>query len=885
MNNNVNQPEKDMEQLITETLDRCMSGIDTAPSLRPVVDKKLAENPKAEKEHIPFRRLAVPAIALALCVCLIVTGSHFGMFRWPDRIRTPETIVTAQPVSLAQPEGEGGEGSPSPDGSTEPSLLDNLSTVIASCENAGIRFEVHSAEVYEQHTKVLCSVQDLTGDHRIIAGGLKLYPYPGFSQDVSGPSLTFRVNNGCVEEDRRIWYLLDFAYDGIDDRSDRMVTISADNIPIPQENGEADEWIMETWSVQLPLKSILKDTADYPEKYSEEFFASRLSYTVNEDGTATVVRPVNNNAPFVWNRLVIPKKLDGRYVTAIADGAFEGCFKLEAVYIPDCLNSIGARAFSGCTNLYDIKLLMYLDSNEDETFRNNNRPLTTFPYYLASIGDEAFRNANLQYVDLPENLDFIGENAFDGNHSLMCLVSDGSYAEEYCRKNNLQYKTWKSATTVPPAESIPADIPDPTAAAEFAEWNDWGTTPMPPMESFPIEFPDPTAAAEFAEWNDWGTTPVPSLSPILPEEAWQKWMVDDGYGSEVNSLRPVGLSCEKDGIRFTVEAAGADFASLRVLCTLKDLREDRLRPGPYDLWYFRSLSQDLYDTQNVSLDPFVYNEKEQLSACYMVFRNCESPVPVENRPVNISMDSLTIRDRMKTKRLPLVPYYAEYGKPTLTMPLADTSVRQMYTSGRRSWSDCRIMNCIDPLDIELAPYIYLSGISLIDGELHIRTRYSLVDPTNSDYLICFDDSRNNSIPDAGVIWETDSDGNTDMEYIIPWDETEEVTMRVPYITSRIMENWQVSVPLDSIRIGKKNDADAPEDSARWDSWGATPMPPIESLPIEVPGSTVSEDFAQWDSWGTTPMPPAESIPAGSPDPTVAAESAQWDSEPAAEPAG
>ena len=76
MNNNVNHTEKDMEQLITETLDRCMSGIDTAPSLRPAVDKKLEENPAPAKRHIPVRRFAVPAVALALCVCLMIGRAH-----------------------------------------------------------------------------------------------------------------------------------------------------------------------------------------------------------------------------------------------------------------------------------------------------------------------------------------------------------------------------------------------------------------------------------------------------------------------------------------------------------------------------------------------------------------------------------------------------------------------------------------------------------------------------------------------------------------------------------------------------------------------------------------------------------------------------------------
>ena len=67
--------EKQRDQLIRETLDQCLSGIDTMPSMRPMVAKQLEEGPKAKK-RISLRRFAVPAVALALCVCLFVTGTQ-----------------------------------------------------------------------------------------------------------------------------------------------------------------------------------------------------------------------------------------------------------------------------------------------------------------------------------------------------------------------------------------------------------------------------------------------------------------------------------------------------------------------------------------------------------------------------------------------------------------------------------------------------------------------------------------------------------------------------------------------------------------------------------------------------------------------------------------
>ena len=106
---------KEREQLLRDTLDQCLSGLDNLPSDRAEVNRRLTENMPEAKRRIRFRRFAVPAVALALCVCLIVTGTHLGMIPWPDRIRPQEAKVTATPVALAQPAGEGTE-TPEPAG-------------------------------------------------------------------------------------------------------------------------------------------------------------------------------------------------------------------------------------------------------------------------------------------------------------------------------------------------------------------------------------------------------------------------------------------------------------------------------------------------------------------------------------------------------------------------------------------------------------------------------------------------------------------------------------------------------------------------------------------------------------------------------------------------
>ncbi len=110
---------KEREQLLRDTLDQCLSGLDDLPSDRAEVNRHLAENTPELKRRIRFRRLAVPAAALVLCVCLIVTGTHLGMIPWPDRIRPQEAKATVAPVTLAQPTGEG-------TGTPEPAIVDEL---------------------------------------------------------------------------------------------------------------------------------------------------------------------------------------------------------------------------------------------------------------------------------------------------------------------------------------------------------------------------------------------------------------------------------------------------------------------------------------------------------------------------------------------------------------------------------------------------------------------------------------------------------------------------------------------------------------------------------------------------------------------------------------
>lgn len=79
-------------------------------------------------------------------------------------------------------------------------------------------------------------------------------------------------------------------------------------------------------------------------------------------------------------------------VTAISEGAFEGCSLLRSVSIPDSVTRIEDRAFADCSSLTSLAI----------------------PEGCTSVGDHAFAGcSSLQCVTIPDSVTSIGEAAFE----------------------------------------------------------------------------------------------------------------------------------------------------------------------------------------------------------------------------------------------------------------------------------------------------------------------------------------------------------------------------------------------------------------------------------------------------------------------------------------
>ncbi len=151
-----------------------------------------------------------------------------------------------------------------------------------------------------------------------------------------------------------------------------------------------------------------------------------LDYTLIKDDTEYSVS--GTRIPSGKLVIGIPEYYEGKRVTAISPGTFQGFSSLVDIHLPDGITSIGANAFDGCTNLALTSLPAELTSIGDDAFNGcTNLALTSLPAELTSIGDDAFNGCtSLALTSLPAGLTSIEERAFKGCTSLaLTSLPDG----------------------------------------------------------------------------------------------------------------------------------------------------------------------------------------------------------------------------------------------------------------------------------------------------------------------------------------------------------------------------------------------------------------------------------------------------------------------------
>ena len=140
------------------------------------------------------------------------------------------------------------------------------------------------------------------------------------------------------------------------------------------------------------------------------------------------------------NEVTVPAEIDGKTVEFIGARAFSGCSNLTSITLPDGVTSIGSNAFSGCSSLTSITLPDSVTSIGVWAFSDcSSLTSITLPAGVASIEDFVFAYCtSLTNIILPDNATSIGARAFFSCSSLTSInipdsvTSIGDYAFEEC---------------------------------------------------------------------------------------------------------------------------------------------------------------------------------------------------------------------------------------------------------------------------------------------------------------------------------------------------------------------------------------------------------------------------------------------------------------------
>lgn len=171
-------------------------------------------------------------------------------------------------------------------------------------------------------------------------------------------------------------------------------------------------------------------------------------FHINSDGSIVL-----KNHGTAEGDITVPSTVGGETVKALGTAAFEDCFKLRSVTLPDSVTVIGARAFYDCRSLTSVNLGKNVTGIGREAF-SDCRLLSsvTIPDGVKTIEANTFHGCEaLTEVKLPENLETVGTSAFEGCSALESLTIPGSVTKieetvfKYC--TSLKTLVFNSETT------------------------------------------------------------------------------------------------------------------------------------------------------------------------------------------------------------------------------------------------------------------------------------------------------------------------------------------------------------------------------------------------------------------------------------------------------
>ena len=203
-----------------------------------------------------------------------------------------------------------------------------------------------------------------------------------------------------------------------------------ENAALSFPKSAVDSYLGSNWSLFKSLRFNNSDVAlkNYSDGILDYWLLGAESET---DRNIAVVKKGNYES---MTSVTIPERFSTEdseryYVNSIGYGAFSGCSNLSEVrfHNKSALTSIGDDAFKG-TRFTSISLPSSVTSIGRGAFMNSQINSFTIPESIDSIADETFSGCNLQSIEIPAQVILIGKSAFANcpNLNKMTVLSSNS---------------------------------------------------------------------------------------------------------------------------------------------------------------------------------------------------------------------------------------------------------------------------------------------------------------------------------------------------------------------------------------------------------------------------------------------------------------------------
>lgn len=229
-------------------------------------------------------------------------------------------------------------------------------------------------------------------------------------------------------------------------------------------------------------------------------------------------------------------------------------------------------------------------------------------------------------------------------------------------------------------------------------------------------------------------------------ESFNGWLYE--YWPDLaTALMPVNLTYEDQGIRMEVLSAADKGEHTLIVYSMQDLEGDRL--NNVNPWMNLDTSEESSLTYNTSIisdyDP------ETRKATYAYRMNYDGEHLPETGSVTFSVDEVTPNE---TVTVDLLPLFTQYRNQLQTAAVPENVHKMGAFQSAEMPESLRIIDCSHSLDIPLSDSVYLSGIGIIDGRLHVQLHFT------DRQFVRSEDGSFSVTPFHAWVYLNDADGNS-----------------------------------------------------------------------------------------------------------------------------